>query len=100
MSPARKTCPLFLLFLYEWLRGPRLAEELDAQAALFPEHEALAFGAREAARAAELYAHVPRPRGCEIDLAIAAIALEHGAAIWTLNESDFSDLPGLEFCRT
>lgn len=84
------------LVLYEWLRGPRLDEELTAQEALFPSEESVGFGAREAARAAELYARVARPRGREIDLALAAIALVHDASIWTLNHRDFSDLPGLE----
>ena len=34
-------------------------------------------------------------RGREIDLAIAACALDDGAAIWTLNPGDFRDVPGL-----
>ncbi len=83
------------LVLYEWLRGPRLAEELAAQEALFPSETALAFGPREAAVAAGLYAQVERPRGRELDLAIAAHALVRDARLWTLNRSDFEDLPGL-----
>lgn len=81
------------LVLYEWLRGPRLAEELAAQDALLPSREALAFGAEEAAAAARLYAEVPRARGRELDLAIAAHAVVRNAAIWTLNRGDFADLP-------
>lgn len=83
------------LVLYEWLRGPRLAEELAAQAALLPSEEALGFSTQEAAVAARLYAEVPRARGRELDLAIAAHALVRGAAIWTLNQGDFEDIPGL-----
>lgn len=83
------------LVLYEWLRGPRLSEELAAQAALLPAEEAVAFTSEEAAVAARLYAEVPRARGRELDLAIAAHAVVRGAAIWTLNHSDFTDLPGL-----
>jgi len=83
------------LALYEWLRGPRLPEELAAQEALFPRESAVPFGPREAALAAELYAAVRKPRGRELDLAIAACALTRDAALWTLNEADFRDIPGL-----
>ena len=78
--------------LYEWLRGPRSIDELEAQELLFPSVEALAFGAEEARRAAELYQGVGRPRGREIDLAIAATALCNDAQLWTLNRRDFTDL--------
>ena len=84
------------LVLYEWLRGPRQSEELTAQEALFPASTALAFGPAEAARAAQLYVSLPRGRGREIDLAIAACALTLGARLWTLNPRDFRDLTGLE----
>ncbi len=83
------------LVLYEWLRGPRLEEELFAQEALFPREAAVPFGMVEAARAAELYRGLRRPRGREIDLAIAACALVRDAALWTLNPADFRDIPGL-----
>ncbi|MBY0507523.1 MAG: PIN domain-containing protein [Bryobacteraceae bacterium] len=81
--------------LYEWLRGPRLTEEVAAQEALFPAHEALAYGHAEAALSAKLYRSVARGRGREIDLAIAATALLRNASLWTLNRSDFSDIPDL-----
>jgi predicted nucleic acid-binding protein len=84
------------LVLYEWLRGPRRAEELSAQEALFPAAVALPFGPAEAARAAKLYISLPRPRGREIDLAVAACALVLGARLWTLNPRDFRDVPNLE----
>ncbi len=83
------------LVLYEWLRGPRLSEELEAQEALFPAKEALVFGPEEARLAAELYQTVPRPRGREVDLAIAASVLVWEATLWTLNTKDFDDIPGL-----
>lgn len=84
------------LVLYEWLRGPRLPEELAAQDALFPATAAVPFGPAEAARAAQLYVRLPRHRGREIDLAIAACALTLGARLWTLNPRDFRDLEELE----
>jgi predicted nucleic acid-binding protein len=84
------------LVLYEWLRGPRESEELAAQEALFPASMALPFGPAEATRAAQLYVSLPRGRGREIDLAIAACALTLGARLWTLNRRDFRDLAGLE----
>jgi predicted nucleic acid-binding protein len=81
--------------LYEWLRGPRARAELAAQEALFPSEHAVEFGPPEAAAAARLYKQVARPRGRELDLAVAASAMVHGAAIWTLNPGDFRDIPGL-----
>jgi predicted nucleic acid-binding protein len=83
------------LVLYEWLRGPRLREELEAQEALFPSALAIPFGPQEAAVAADLYRTLRRPRGRELDLAVAACALTHGAALWTLNPEDFRDIPDL-----
>jgi predicted nucleic acid-binding protein len=84
------------LVLYEWLRGPRRPEELADQDALFPAEAAISFGPREAALAAELYRAVRRPRGREVDLAIAACALAWGAELWTLNRNDFRDVPALD----
>lgn len=83
------------LALYEWLRGPRLPRELETVETLFPAESALPFGPDESALAADLYKAVPRARGREMDLAIAAHALVHDATIWTLNVRDFKDLPGI-----
>jgi predicted nucleic acid-binding protein len=83
------------LVLYEWLRGPRLNPELEAQEAIVPSGEALVFGPTEAAIAARLYASISRPRGRELDLAIAAHAVARDASLWTLNSADFEDLPGV-----
>src|SRR5438477_12863074 len=76
------------IVLFEWLRGPRLKEEIEVQEAFFPKVNAVAFGSVEAERAAELYRKVKRPRGREADLAIAACALAHGAHLWVLNRND------------
>ena len=81
--------------LYEWLRGPRVRSELAAQESLLPRDSAVPFTAAEASVAAGLYAKVSKPRGREIDLAIAACAMAHNAALWTLNAEDFRDIPGL-----
>ncbi len=83
------------LVLYEWLRGPRTTEQLMDQEALLPRERAVPFGPVEAARAAQLYKAVRRARGREIDLAIAATAIVRDGALWTLNTSDFVDIPGL-----
>ena len=83
------------LVLYEWLRGPRVEAELEHQEALFPSGEAAAFGAHEAAVAADLYRAVSRGRRREFDLGVAACALTSDARLWTLNTSDFRDIPGL-----
>jgi predicted nucleic acid-binding protein len=87
------------LVLYEWLRGPRSEAEVEDQRELFPDDEAVAFGAREAAVAARLYRTVPRARDRELDLAVAACALSHDASIWTLNPADFKDIAGLVLHR-
>lgn len=84
------------LVLYEWLRGPRRRQELEAQEALLPREQAMPFGPQEAVVAARLYTEVPRPCGREIDLAIAAVALAHDARLWTLNPVDFRDIPKLD----
>jgi predicted nucleic acid-binding protein len=86
---------LSTLVLYEWLRGPRLDQELAAQELLFPAAEAVELGPEEAAIAARLYRQVARRRGREIDLAIAACALSRRARLWSLDPDDFRDLPGL-----
>ena len=83
------------IVLYEWLRGPRTRADLAAQEALFPSERAVVFGTEEAAAAARLYKAMNRVRGREVDLAVAASALVNGAAIWTLNSTDFRDIPGL-----
>jgi predicted nucleic acid-binding protein len=84
------------LVLYEWRRGPRHVQELAAQEALLPSSSALAFGPAEADLASDLYRALQRPRGREIDLAIAAHAILQDATLWTLNTRDFEDIPGLE----
>ena len=53
------------------------------------------FGSREAALATGLCQRLRRARDREIDLAVAACAIAHGASFWTLNAGDFTDVPGL-----
>jgi predicted nucleic acid-binding protein len=43
-----------------------------------------------------VYRALKRPRGRDMDIAIAACALEQGAHLWTLNPTDFRDIPALE----
>ncbi len=83
------------LVLYEWRRGPRTRDEIDAQEELLPAESAVAFGPVEATLAADLYKSARRARGREIDLAIAACALANDAALLTLNPEDFRDIPNL-----
>ena len=83
------------LVLYEWLRGPRLPQEMAAQESLFPAESAVPFGTEEAKVSADLYRSVRRARTREVDLAIAACALVHEARLWTLNRADFQDVPGI-----
>ena len=84
------------IVLYEWTRGPRTAGELRVQEDLFPRAQAVPFDADAAAQAAALYTRLPRPRGRDVDLAVAACALVHEAALWTLHPKDFGDMPDLK----
>jgi predicted nucleic acid-binding protein len=87
------------LVLYEWLRGPRTAEELADQELLFPAAAALPFDAEDAKLTAEIFRSLRRARGREIDIAIAATAIRHDIPLWTLNPSDFEDIPRLRLFR-
>ena len=87
------------IVLYEWLRGPRTDPERSAVSSFFDSELLTAFGDREATTAASLYRQVTRARQRQADLAIAACAIEHGAALWTLNPADFDDIPGLTLYR-
>jgi predicted nucleic acid-binding protein len=60
---------------------------------LFPATESIPFGSAEALVAADSYRKIKRARGREIDIAIAACAVVHGAQLWTLNPADFKDIP-------
>jgi predicted nucleic acid-binding protein len=83
------------IVLFEWLRGPRADAELGLQRTIFPESALAPFGIDAARTAARLYRTVKRPRSREFDIAVAACAIEHEAALWTLNPRDFADIPGL-----
>jgi predicted nucleic acid-binding protein len=87
------------LVLYEWLRGPRLPQEIALQEVLFPSEAALPFEAADARISAELYRSAPRARSREIDLAIAACAIRHEAELWTLNRADFAGIPKLRLMK-
>ena len=84
------------IVLYEWWRGSRTADELSYQELLLPTRTAVPFGAHEAQIAAEIYRRLQRPRPRAADIAIAACAIAHDAALWTLNPRDFDDIPGLQ----
>jgi predicted nucleic acid-binding protein len=87
------------LVLYEWLRRPRSTEQLEMLEALFPADSVVTFGGLEARVAGTLYQRVRRPRQREVDIAIAACAIEYEAQLWTLNPADFRDIPGLTLYR-
>lgn len=87
------------LVLYEWLRGPRLPQELAVQEIMFPSEAALPFEAVDARISAELYRTVSGARSREIDIAIAACAIRREAELWTVNRADFADIPRLRLAR-
>ena len=87
------------LVLYEWLRGPRENRELDAVERFFAGEFLPALAEREARAAATLYRNLTGSRRRHADIAIAACAIENGAALWTLNPKDFEDIPGLTLYR-
>ena len=80
---------------YEWLRGPRRPHEVEYQQRVIPEQAVIPFGPTEAAYAAELFRRLPHARARTADFAIAAVAIVHRAALWTLNPNDFGDIPDL-----
>jgi predicted nucleic acid-binding protein len=88
------------IVLYEWRRGPRIEQELAIEAVLLGPEVVAAFGEPEARVAADVYRRLRRPRGRELDIAIAACALTRDASLWTLNLQDFRDIPGLHLHRT
>jgi len=85
--------------LFEWLRGPRLDAELELQRQLLPDDSVMSFGPGEAAIAGQIYRQLKRARNREMDIAIAACAIDHDAALWTVNPADFKDIPGLQLYR-
>jgi len=52
---------------------------------------------RKSALSARLYQSLDRARGREIDVAIAARAITHEAALWTLKIAGFKGIPALRF---
>jgi len=84
-----------VVVLFEWLRGPWTEAELTRQEELLPADTAVPLTPVEAMVAARIYRTLARARGRAGDVAIAATALTHEAALWTLNAGDFRDIPGL-----
>jgi predicted nucleic acid-binding protein len=84
---------------YEWRRGPRSPEQLLLFDAFFLPDSLVPFSSDDARRAANLYGMLSRAKARQVDIMIAACAIEHGAALWTLNEADFADIPALQLYR-
>ncbi len=91
---------LSTLVLFEWRRGPRIPEQIEAQEALFSSSDAIPFGSAESIIAADIYRKVKRARGREIAIAIASCAIGHNAELWTVNPNDFKGIPNLKLRRS
>jgi predicted nucleic acid-binding protein len=94
---------LSVLVIYEWLRGPRTEREVAMQEYLLPSSAAIPFSLEDAVLSADIYRSIRRTggraRSREIDIAIAACAIRQKAELWTLNPSDFADIPGLRLIK-
>ena len=65
-----------------------------------PKALAVPYGYEEALVSASLYRSLRRPRGREIDIAIAACAITRDVVLWTVNRKDFEDIPRLRLYQT
>jgi predicted nucleic acid-binding protein len=73
----------------------KAVEDVDGSRA-----DSIPFGSAEAIAASQLYGAKARPRGREIDIAIAAVAISRDAELWTLNLRDYAGIPGLRLFST
>ncbi len=81
---------------YEFTRGPRTPEQLALASMVIEEDDVVAFDAVLAQRSAETFRRLRSPRRRANDIAIGTTAAAHSAMLWTLNPSDFVDVPDLE----
>jgi len=81
---------------YEFVRGPRTAEELAVARSFFAEDGIMVFSEELAERSAEVYRALGSPRRRAADIAIGVTAAAKRARLVTRNADDFAGIPGLD----
>ena len=82
--------------LYEWHRGPRKSRELELQQFLFPDERTIVFGPRRSPRGPPTCTESSHARGGGKRTSPSPPAPSpRRGRLWTVNEQDFADIPGL-----
>ena len=84
------TAPISSMSETSGVMRPRLSSRWRLDLFQLPTSSALPFGPAEAELASKLYKDLPRARGREIHLALAAHAILQDAILWTLNPRETS----------
>jgi predicted nucleic acid-binding protein len=80
---------------YEFVRGPRTAEQLALASVVIEEDDVAVFDFGHAVAAAETFRRLGSPRRRANDIAIGTVAVALGATLWTINRGDFAGIDGL-----
>lgn len=81
---------------YEFVRGPRTAEQLAVARSFFSTDGVVPFSEEVAEAAAEVFRSLGAPRRRSADVAIGVTAARRKAVLLTRNAPDFAGIPHLE----
>ena len=84
---------------YEFVRGPRTAEQLAVARSFFSEEGVIPFSEELADLAGDVFRRRGSPRRHAADIAIGVTAASAGATLLTRNVGDFSGIPKLSLER-